>query len=192
MSNSTLLPTRQVKLEEGNDSKRLLRIPSDILTSNISPTITKQQIEQLIDYIVNHKMSVKRAVSTVKMSYRSARYYYAIYQEDPEHRIFSLQSHSVIHKKVHSREQVETLIRCLVDQKMTISAASAKANMSGTSARSYYGKYLSDPDHKIPMPYSPFHLSPQKYTQEQINALIRYIVHDKMLVSAASMKTIMS
>jgi hypothetical protein len=78
-----------------------------------------------------------------------------------------------------TQEQIAELIRCIIDAKMTIIAASAKANMNVSTGYKYYRRYINNQKR-------------QRITQEQITRLIRYIVVKKMSVAAASKKANMS
>jgi hypothetical protein len=66
---------------------------------------------------------------------------------------------------------------------MTVTAASRKLNMSGSSAGKYYRKYLKDNNMEIPVPKN------KRCTQDEINKVIGYIVYDKMTILEASRKT---
>jgi transposase len=133
---------------------------------------TKDQINELIGYIVDDKMTLTAASKKVNMSLDTSRKYYRQYLK--EH---NLDMHMPIR---YTQEQKGELIRYIIDDKMPILAASKKANVSLTTGYRYYQQYLKDrnPDYSI-----------QKViTQEQKSKLIGYIVHDKMSITAASKK----
>lgn len=89
-------------------------------------------------------------------------------------------------------EQVKKMIHHIVEDNLSINEASRRANISATSALKYYKKYVEDPEHKIPISYNGANRSPKRCTQAQINALIGYIVNDKMSLATASVKADMS
>jgi hypothetical protein len=76
------------------------------------------------------------------------------------------------------------LIGYIVDDKMTVAVASKKVKMSVDTGRKYYRQYLKEHSLDMPMPI--------RYTQEQKNELIGYIVDDKMTITAAAKKANMS
>jgi DNA-binding transcriptional regulator YhcF (GntR family) len=181
--NNRRLPAQQVKVEEDTDTKSLLKSTPNSSKLPKGQTFSQKQINQLIDYIVNHNMSVFRASRKVNISYTSARNYYKLYKNDPEKKIPVPRNQHTHPRKHYTQEQIGNLIRYITQDKMTVREASAKANIPYQSAHRYYNKYLDDPNHNIPIP----HLH-QIYTQDQINQLIGYIINDKMSIQAASRK----
>jgi hypothetical protein len=115
---------------------------------------------------------VHKAPLKLKTSYPTARYYYYVYKNNPEKKIPKLLQKCTGVNRIYIQEQITKLIKHIVDDDITILAASMKANMSYRTAPSFYNKYLEDPNHKVLV------ASPGKYcTQEQINELICYIVN---------------
>lgn len=84
-----------------------------------------------------------------------------------------------------NQDQINKLIKCIVNDKMTITEAAKEAGMHIYTGRSYYKKYVEDPEHKIPlsMPTS------NRCTQQQINKIISYIVNNNMTILDAAEKT---
>jgi hypothetical protein len=78
------------------------------------------------------------------------------------------------------RGKKDELIRYIVDDKMSISAASKKENMSKTAGRRSYHRCLKARNMDSPI---------GKYTQDQINQLIGYIVGNKMAITTAAKKS---
>jgi transposase len=178
--NNRRLPAQQVKLEEDTDTKALLQSGSSSSNSASKPRISQEQINQLVHYIVNDNMSASAAARKANMSSKSGSYYYNAYKDDPEKKIPLPRNQT---STMYTQEQIGNLIRYINDDKMTVTEASAKADMTYNSARQYYNKYLKDPNHNISIPQ--FH---QCYTQDQKNEFIGYIINDKMSVKAASKK----
>jgi uncharacterized protein YqkB len=91
-------------------------------------------------------------------------------------------SHIIIPKR-YTQEQIKELISYIVDDKMTIKAASRKASMGVNTASKYYCRYLIANNMEIPVPgYT------KSYSQDKKNEFIGYIVDDKMTITAASKK----
>ncbi|KAI8891033.1 hypothetical protein K501DRAFT_305510 [Backusella circina FSU 941] len=78
------------------------------------------------------------------------------------------------------KKQLKALIGYIVDVKMSV----VRVNMTYYTGRRYYTKYLDDPNHNIPEPF----ICGKRYTQDQINKLIDYIIDGKLSVMAASIK----
>jgi hypothetical protein len=125
-------------------------------------------------------MSVNKAARKVNMCRQSASSYYIVYKNDPEKKTPLPRKQT---STMYTQEQIGNLIRSINDDKMTVTEASAKADMTYNSARQYYNKYLKDPNHNISIPQ--FH---QCYMQDQKNEFIGYIINDKVSVKAASKK----
>jgi transposase len=86
----------------------------------------------------------------------------------------------VIKNKRYTQDEINKFIGYIVDDKMSVIAASKKANMSAPTGIKYYRQYLKDRH----VDYSIRKL----ITQGQINELIGYIVDGKMSIRAASKK----
>jgi transposase len=177
------LPVQQVKVEEDTDTKSLLQLSPESSKLPKGQKISQEQINQLIHYIVNDNMSITKASQKVNISQCSGNRYYNIYKNDPEKKIPVPQNQLLHLRKNCTQEQIGNLIKYIVDDKMTIAEASAKANLNDSSGRSYYAKYLKDPNHTIPIPQLR-----QCYTQDQRSEFIDYIINDKMNITAASKK----
>jgi transposase len=182
--NNRRLPVLQVKAEEVIDTKALLQSEPSSSNSASKPRISQEQINQLVHYIVNDNMSITKAALKVNISSKSGSYYYNAYKNDPEKKIPLPRDQT---SAMYTQEQVGNLIRYINDDKMTVTEASAKVNMTYISAYQYYNKYLKDLNHAIPVPQ--FH---QFYTQDQKNEFIGYIINDKMNITAASKKAKMN
>jgi transposase len=139
---------------------------------------TQEQIKEVIGYIVDDKMTIKDASRKANFNETSARIYYQHYLMDNniEHPVTQI-------TKNYTQDEITQFIRYVVDDKMTIRAASKKANMHEFIGSKYYRRYLKD--HNI-------FLRPPKCAQDQIDQFIRYIVDDKMPITAASKKANMS
>jgi molybdenum-dependent DNA-binding transcriptional regulator ModE len=181
------LSAQQVKVEEDTDTKSLLKPTFNHSKSGKMQTISQEQINQLIHYIVNDNMSASAAARKVNISQASAFIYYTVYKNDPEKRIPVPRNQRTHPRKYYTQEQIGNLIKHINDGKMTIKEASVKADMPYSSACQYYNRYLEDPNHNIPVP-SRKHI----YTQEQREAFLGYIINNKMSVKAASRKAKMN
>ncbi|KAI8889728.1 hypothetical protein K501DRAFT_282090 [Backusella circina FSU 941] len=150
---------------------------------------TQDKIKQVIGYIIDDNMSIDVAAWKAKVSPGAARKYYRIYMEDPNHKMPAPHD-SIPAGRPSTQDQIRNLITYIVDDKMSIETASAKANMSETAGRRYYRAYWNDPNHAIPAPGK---TSAQSHcTQDQIKELIHFIVDDEMTMKAASTKAGMS
>jgi transposase len=183
-SKNESLCAQQVKLEEDTDTKSLLKPESSSSNSASRPRVSQEQINQLIEYIVNDNMSVTAAARKVNISYNTGFIYYSTYKNDPEKRIPLPRNQT---PKVYTQEQIVNLIRYINDDKMTLTKASAKANIAYDSGKYYYNKHLNDPNHNI--------LTSRlyrRYTKDQKNKFFNYIINDKMNIKAASKKAKMN
>jgi Asp-tRNA(Asn)/Glu-tRNA(Gln) amidotransferase B subunit len=97
---------------------------------------TQDQINELIGYIVDDKMSILAASKKANMSNKTGRKYYHQYLKDRNIYYPS--------QKVITQEQKSELIRYIADDKMSIKAASKKANMCGETGRKYCRQHLND------------------------------------------------
>ncbi|KAI8885294.1 hypothetical protein K501DRAFT_270871 [Backusella circina FSU 941] len=159
---------------------------TDVPYSNIS---SYEQVKSMIGYIVDDGMTLKNASDKAKMCLPTARKYYNIYLADPNHDIPRPQKKPSGYIPPITYDQVKALIGYIEDDKMTISAASAKANMSTNAGRSYHWQYLNSPNHEIPIPRRGGKNDGKACSYEQIKALIGYIVDEKMSITEASSKT---
>ncbi|KAI8884295.1 hypothetical protein K501DRAFT_332740 [Backusella circina FSU 941] len=155
-------------------------------------TCTQDQITRLIHYIVNDNMSVQSASIKANMCSFTGRKYYTQYMNDPNHKIPVPRKISTGFCKPCTQEQVNELIGYIINDSMSIPAASAKVNISTNIARRYYRRYMNDPDHKIPIVYKSSERTEKRFTQKDIKNLIDHIVNDNMSVAAASVKVNMS
>jgi hypothetical protein len=156
-------------------------IPAPKTTGSPASTrITQDQITEVIGYIVNDKMSIKKAALKTNIKPCAARKYYLQYMNDPNHAI-PVPYHTLGRSsKICTQEQIDLLIGFMVNDNMSIERAAIKANMSRCFGEKYYRLYLKDPEHKIPAPQN--HYS----TSEQIETMISYVVNDKLPVNRAA------
>jgi hypothetical protein len=118
-------------------------------------------------------MSISAASRKVNIYPTTAVNYYRKYLKDNNMKIPVL-------RKTYTQDEINNFIRYMVVDKMTITAASKKANIDRCTGGKRYRQYLRD--HHLDVP--------QKFiTQEQKSKLIGYIVHDKMTITRASKKT---
>lgn len=105
---------------------------------------------------------------------------------DPKHEILVPGKRTFTGRKVITQEQINTLIGCIVEKKMSITQVAKEARMCAINGRLFYRKYVNDPEHKIPAtkPNKPYFC-----TQEQINNLISYITNDNISIIDAAIKT---
>jgi hypothetical protein len=146
----------------------------------ISRVYTQEQIENLIRYIEDDKMALKETSAKANLTYSSGHHYYNRYLKDPNHNIPVSQS-----QYIYTQDQKNKFLGYIINDKMSIKAASKKARMNVGTAENYYKHFkVQNPD--IP---TPGHIATLKcYTQEQIKEVIGYIVDDKMTIKAASRK----
>jgi transposase len=180
VTNNRPVSAQQAKAEEDIDTKPLLKSTPKSSNSGKKQKISQEQINQLVRYIVNDNMKITKASSKVKMHHGTASYYYNVYKNDPEKRIPVPRGSTPV---IYTQDQIENLIRYIDHDSMSVSQASAKANMAYRSAYYYYNRYLKDPDYNIPILQFQ-----QSYTQDQKDEFIGYIINDKMNITAASKK----
>jgi hypothetical protein len=148
---------------------------------------TKNQIEALIGYIVNDKLSIRAASAKVNLSNSSGGRYYNIYLNDPDHNIPTPSKRN--RSTTYTQEQIKLLIHYIERDKMSLRDASRKADIAQQTARRYHLLYLTDPKHKIPMPRN---ATKRTFSHEDVKKVIGYIVDDQMSISVASAKANMS
>jgi hypothetical protein len=88
------------------------------------------------------------------MSYHTGTKLYQKYLNDPNHNIPA----PYIPKKrtnAYTQEEINKCISYIVDDKMTMTVASKKANIPGACGSRYYRMYINDPNRKIPSPSDP-------------------------------------
>jgi hypothetical protein len=146
---------------------------------------TQDQKNEFIGYIVTDKMSLPAASKKVKMGLGAARHHYRKYfkQQNPN---IPAPSHIVTLKrspKQQLNEAINEAMGYIINDRMSIRAASIKANVCHSTTGKRYRQYLVDNNMKVPVVKIP-----TQYTQDQKNELLRYIVNDKMTVIAASEK----
>jgi hypothetical protein len=150
---------------------------------------TQNQKNEFIDYIVNDKMSLKTASKKAKINHFKGYAYYHRYfkQENPD---IPAPSHIITRKRC-TQEQLNEAINeamgYIISDKMSITAASRKANIGHSTTGIRYRHYLKDDNMKVPVK-----TEVNRYTKDQIDELAGYIVDDKMTVVAASRKANMS
>jgi hypothetical protein len=145
---------------------------------------TQDQKSKFINYIVNGRLTIKAASKKAKMNLYTARNYYSYFKvQNPG---IATPSH-ISTRKCYTQEQIKEVISYIIDDKMTIAAASRKANICEHSAEKYYRQYLIDNNMEMPVPKNN-----KCCAQDQIDELIRYIVDNKMSILAASKKANMS
>jgi hypothetical protein len=146
---------------------------------------TQDQMNEFIHYIVTDKMSIKAASRKARVNDSTAQSYYRNYfkVQNPD---IPKPSH-IITRKCYTQEQIKQVISCIVNDKMSIKAASKKVNMDNQTTTKYYRQYLKDNNIGGPVLIHYKH-----FTQDDINKFIGYIINDKMNITAASKKAKMS
>jgi transposase len=150
-------------------------IPSHIARYQIC---TQDQVKKLIGLIVDDKMTISGASKIVNISQATASKYFNEYIKTN-----AIPTH-IVYRPPSTQKQATDVIHYIVKDKMALLDASKKANMSVTTGKRYYRRYISDPKNEIPTHLQ--HHPP--CTQEQITNLVRYIVDDKMSVKKAAKK----
>jgi transposase len=163
-----------------NDPEKRIPVPRNQRTHR-RKYYTQEQVVDLIKYVDDDKMTIKEASAKANVHYDSGKYYYNRYLKDPNHTIPIPQL-----RQFYTQEQKNKLLGYIVNDKMSIAAASKKAKISLTVAYAYYHKYCKQQNLDIATPRQ---LAARKrYTQEQIKEVIGYIADDKMSTNAASKK----
>jgi hypothetical protein len=145
---------------------------------------TQEQVKELIGYITNDKISVIDASIKANMSMRIARKYWNQYRHDPKHEIPCPQNKSKTGTPL-TQERINQLIRCIVDDNVSINAASGMLDMNHCTAKKYYTLYLNN--NKIPAPIKVSGV-PVIEIQDRVKKLIGYIVDNKMPLQEAAIK----
>jgi hypothetical protein len=133
---------------------------------------TQEQINEVIGYIADDKMSKIAASRKANMHPSATERHYRRYVKDNNIKL-------PVTRRKYTQDNVNEFLRYMVDDKMSVHAASIKANMSNAAGYRRYYQYLKDRN---------IDRSIKKYTQDQINQLIGYIVDEKMTIKAASKK----
>jgi hypothetical protein len=154
--------------------------------------ITHEQIKSLIQHVDNG-MKFPAAAKLANMTIHTAERYYEKYMRDPNKNIPVPNFDAIAPTKALLYDKVKALIGYIVDDKMSVNAASIKASMCAKTGKKYYDKYLEDPEHKIPVPQATEANGTRKRpTFEQVKAMIGYIVDNNMSVLAAAKQADMS
>jgi response regulator of citrate/malate metabolism len=149
--------------------------------SNVRQYYTQDQRDTFINYIVNGRLTIKQASKKAKMGAGAAKVYYKKYFKVQNPGI-PAPSH-IATRKFYTQEQIKEVISYIVDDKMSIPAASRKAKFSTETARKYYQQYVKANNIELPVPKKL-----KRFTQDEINQFVGYIIDDKMTVKAASEK----
>jgi transposase len=163
-------------------------IPVPVYQCGLRNLCTQNQIDILISSLVDNKMTLCAASKKAGMTSGTGRKYYREYLKDSEHRIPVSHVKQDISSRAISctQDQIKKLISYIVDDNLTIKAASKKANMGICTGSRFYQQYKNDPNHAIPRPRPKY--NPRQLTQDRISEPIGYIVDDKMTIKAASKK----
>jgi transposase len=144
-------------------------------------TYTQDQREAFIHYVISDKMSIKAASRKAGVNNNTGKTYYRNYfkVQNPD---IPKPSH-IATRKCYTQEQIKEVISCIVDDNMSINAASKKANITPYIAGIHYQQYLKGNNTEVIVgKYS------KRYAQHKINQLINYVENDKMSIRAASKK----
>ncbi|KAI8887217.1 hypothetical protein K501DRAFT_268975 [Backusella circina FSU 941] len=148
--------------------------------------MTEKQIQQLIGYVGNEKltlpaaskktpignivgngMSIREASSAVNMSCKSGYTYYKRYTKDPNQNIPMPHNQENRRSGICTQDQIERLVHYMVT----------------LLVKTY------DPEHRNP---NPKEMYGKQFTEDQIRELIGYIVDDKVSLLTAAIKLKMS
>jgi transposase len=175
-----------------NDAKKNIPVPLKKSIAQIQHI--NEATQRLISYIVDDKMTLLTASIKAKVSLTTARRIYTSYLKSSNRSNRSLyhprqeNTNDRISKyaKRCTRNQIKRLIGYIVDDDMSIMAASIKADMTHATGKKYYQLYLNNPNHDIPMPCTANTREP--CSQEKIQKLIHYFTIDRMSIKAAAEK----
>jgi hypothetical protein len=129
---------------------KYLKDPNRNVPKLVAFRCAQEQINKLIGYIIDDKMTLTEAATKSNMSYGSGLKYYRKFLKDHNHDI-PVPDYHCGRRNLCTQNQIDTLISLLVDNKMTINAASKKAGVAQETGRKYYREYLKDPEHRIPV-----------------------------------------
>ncbi|KAI8876628.1 hypothetical protein K501DRAFT_288793 [Backusella circina FSU 941] len=178
-----------------NDPEHKIPLPRRRQSNSGGLKVTHDQVKALIDCIVNRGMKLGTAATTTKMQYHTAQRYYDKYMSDPDRNIPVPGYEGISPSTQHLSDKIKILIGHIVDDKLSLNAASIKAKLCPKTAKKYYTQYLQDPEHKIPVPATRNYqvsYGSKGPTFEQVVILIRHIVDDNMSVMAAAKEAGMS
>jgi transposase len=164
--------------------KKYLKDPNhNIPVPRMQQSYTQDQKDEFIGYIINDKMNIAAASKKAKINTDTAQGYYHNYFKEENHGI-ATPSH-IVAPKCYTQETIKEVIGYIIDDKMTIAAASRKANICARSTGRYYRQYVKDNNITFPVPR-------KVTTQDEIKQFIGYIVDDNMTISEASEKANMN
>jgi transposase len=174
--NAGLYHFRKYRKDPKNDSSSVIR--------KYTQVGKQEKAKEAIGYIVNDNMTQTGAAFKANLHYGTFRKYYRRYLKENGYEYHISKDNSFRKGKTYTQERIKKLIDCIVNDNMSITAASKQLDMSNHTARRYYRLYLDDPQRRIPTP----HDYKMRVSHAQIRKLIGYIVNDKMSMLAASIK----
>ncbi|KAI8880233.1 hypothetical protein K501DRAFT_275811 [Backusella circina FSU 941] len=150
---------------------------------------TQEQIATLIKCKTDNNMSLTFASVKANMHPLTGINYHLQYMSNPDRKIPAPNNNTRKYGRRCTKDQVKALIGYIINDSMKIHAAAIKTGMSKATAKRYYAKYLNDPNHNIPDPKGKANGATVACTKKRIKELIDYIIHGKMSLLAASIKT---
>jgi hypothetical protein len=103
--------------------------------SKLGNRFTPDKINEFLRYLYHDEMTIAAAAKKANMSEPTGRKYYEQYVEN---------QHLEVSPRFITEEQKRELIGYIVDDKMSVTAASKKANMAYHSGNIYYRRYLQN------------------------------------------------
>lgn len=123
---------------------KYLKDPNRNIPKLAAVKCAQEQINKLIDYMIDDKMTLREAATKSNMSYGSGLKYYRNFLKDHNHDIL-VPDYQCGRRDLCTQNQIDTLISSLVGNKMTLNAASKKAGVTSETGRKYYHEYLNVP-----------------------------------------------
>jgi AraC-like DNA-binding protein len=120
------------------DPNREISMPHN-RSSNLN--CTKQQVRDMIGYLVNDHMTLNDTSAKANMSRYNARRCYDTYLNDPKRRIPNIKPHTGKH---YSQHQIKHAIRYIVNEKLSLRSTALKLKIGESTVRSHYLNYLRD------------------------------------------------
>ncbi|KAI8890835.1 hypothetical protein K501DRAFT_265824 [Backusella circina FSU 941] len=142
---------------------------------------TQEQIETMICYAVNNKISVSATSCKANISSTTGIKYYRKFLDHLNDR-----SHitGIKHGSIFTQNKIKELIYYIADNKRE--EATIKRYILRHTGPRYFQKYLNNPNYAIPVLRGKVSRAP--YTQDQRKESIRPVVDNKMSMTEASIK----
>ncbi|KAI8878739.1 hypothetical protein K501DRAFT_336553 [Backusella circina FSU 941] len=147
----------------------------------------QEQIDQLIGYIINDKIGLENAAKKANMSKACAEKYYQGYLEGSDFELVIQKEKNNNHsRKRYTGDQIKQLISSVANDKLSVTEAAKRINMSSSTGYRLISKYLMDPTSEISSTGDECRKPHKLYTNDEMKQLISYIANDKLSIAEAA------